>query len=323
MSIAIDQIATNWLPAGKLAAVCLTVDDVHPSDSNYLYEAGGDLERGALRHWLWLRDKHPELKATFFATADWQLTYSYPVFNWLRELPEDVSNQMFFAPILPKGTKRLDRHKRFAEFISNLENVEIALHGLSHAHRGPSINVEFQEQSTEVIEMMLSEIINIFERAGIPFKPGMCPPGWGTPNCLLEAMVRLNLKFVASSRDLFTAVTPDAVSDMSGLRGVSVIYPQFIHNRKLLHLPANFSPSCPIDRAFEIIENNGLLSFKCHIIKNLMGRVAIDGLDESYRNYIDLVVRTLKERYGTEIWWTTMGEITERVNSLALNTSQQ
>ncbi len=42
------DIAPGWLPPGKHAAVCLSIDDVHPGTSNDSYEAGGDLHAGAL-----------------------------------------------------------------------------------------------------------------------------------------------------------------------------------------------------------------------------------------------------------------------------------
>lgn len=40
----------DWLPDGKTAAVVWSIDDIHPATSDDAYEAGGDLERGALGH---------------------------------------------------------------------------------------------------------------------------------------------------------------------------------------------------------------------------------------------------------------------------------
>ncbi len=40
------MLPARWLPEGKRAAVCFTIDDVHPATSEDHYEAGGDLEKG-------------------------------------------------------------------------------------------------------------------------------------------------------------------------------------------------------------------------------------------------------------------------------------
>ena len=40
---------TGWLPPGRSAAVCLSIDDIHPGRSGDHYEAGGDLERRRAR----------------------------------------------------------------------------------------------------------------------------------------------------------------------------------------------------------------------------------------------------------------------------------
>jgi hypothetical protein len=54
---------------------------------------------------------------------------------------------------------------------------------------------------------------------------------------------------------------------------------------------------------------NGLLAIKAHIVKNACGHIALDGLDELYRNYLDLVFSELERRYGESLWWTSMAEI--------------
>jgi hypothetical protein len=85
---------------------------------------------------------------------------------------------------------------------------------------------------------------------------------------------------------------------MSGMKGVSLIFPQFVRNNKLLHIPSNFSATSSIDRAISIIENGGLLAIKAHIIKSALGHVSLDGLDKTYRNYLDLLFTVLEDRYG-------------------------
>src|SRR5271166_3625829 len=54
----------HWYHTAKKAAVVLSVDDVFPGTSHSAYEAGGDLEKGALGHLLWLLERHPNVKLT-------------------------------------------------------------------------------------------------------------------------------------------------------------------------------------------------------------------------------------------------------------------
>jgi hypothetical protein len=132
---------------------------------------------------------------------------------------------------------------------------------------------------------------------------------------LLDAMADTGLSFVASGRDLFTPISKEAVTNMSGMKGVSLIFPQFIHNNKLLHITSNFQATSPIDRAIEIIENGGLLAIKAHIVKDAFGHISLDGLDEVYRNDLDRLFTVLEDRYGDSLLWTSMGDLAVRLFS--------
>ena len=61
-----------WYHGSKSAAVVLTCRDVFPGTSQSAYEAGGDLEKGALGHLLWLLERHPKLQISLFVTPDWR-----------------------------------------------------------------------------------------------------------------------------------------------------------------------------------------------------------------------------------------------------------
>jgi hypothetical protein len=41
----------------------------------------------------------------------------------------------------------------------------------------------------------------------------------------------------------------------------------------------------------------------------------LDGIDESFVNYLDVLLTTIENKYGDDIWWTSMGEITAYTNS--------
>jgi hypothetical protein len=304
----------NWLPLNKRGAVCFSVDDIHPAKSSDYYEAGGDLDKGALRHVRWLLERHQNLRVTLFTTADWREISPIPTRKILASFPY-VRDRVYLAKRWPKGMMRLDHHPEFVSYLKQLPRTEIALHGLHHCHKGLAIPVEFQEQSRSKVRKILQQIISIFNKAGLDFVPGICPPGWNAAPALLDAMAEAGLSFVASARDLFTPISKEAVTNMSGMKGVSLIFPQFIHNDKLLHITSNFQATSPIDRAIEIIENGGLLTIKAHIVKEAFGHISLDGLDEVYRNDLDRLFTILEDRYGDSLLWTSMGDLAARVFS--------
>jgi len=299
---------TDWLPSNKCGAICFSIDDIHPAKSSDCYEAGGDLSEGALGHLEWLLERHPNLRVTLFTTADWREIFPKPTCEILAKNPR-FSNSFYLAKRWPKGTMQLDKHPDFIKYLKRLPRTEIALHGLHHCHKGLKIPVEFQEQNFLEFKELLQEMISIFNKANIDFVPGICPPGWNAPEHLLDAMVDADLKFIASARDIITPISKDALTKMSGMENVSLIYPQYIHNNRLIQITSNFQATSPVDRAIQIIDNKGLLAIKAHIIKNACGEISLDGLDELYRNYLDILFRFLDDRYGESLWWTSMNEI--------------
>jgi len=307
------QVLANWLPDGKRAALCFSIDDVHPGKSCDAYEAGGDLEKGALRHVLWLLDRHPQLRVTLFVAADWREIAAIPTRRLLALIP-GVRERFFLTPVLPEGTMRLDRHPEFVRFLQSMPRTELGYHGLVHVHRGRRVVIEFQDESVEQDVRTLSRAMEIFRAAGITPVAGMCPPGWEAPSNLQRAMAEVGMTFLASARDVWTPIAEDALTDMSGVKGVSLIQPQRITDG-LIHFTSNFAPNNPIDRAVQIIERNGLLAFKGHIVKHGTHGSAIDGVDEHFVNYLDVVLSTLEDRYGDDLWWTSFDEIATRSRS--------
>jgi Uncharacterized protein conserved in bacteria (DUF2334) len=304
----------NWLPPGKRAAVCFTIDDVHPGKSSDAYEAGGDLDRGALGHVAWLLERHPQLRVTLFVTADWRETSPAATRRFASHFPA-IRDSIFLAKTLPPGTMRLSRHPQFVDYLKSLPRTDIALHGLYHIQKGPRVAAEFAGRERAECAAMIAKAIAIFREAKLPHSAGMCPPSWDLSEELAAAMIENGLMFVASARDIRTPVGRNAVNAMSGIRGVSLIYPERIQQGKLVHFTTNFQATSPLDRAIKIVELNGLLAIKAHIVKNACGHIALDGMDELYRNYLDLVLSELARRYGDSLWWTSMAEITSSLNS--------
>lgn len=304
----------RWLPEGKDGAVCFSIDDVHPGRSSQHYDGGGDLGAGALGLVDWLLRRHADLKVTLFVTADWRETSPSPS-RLLWSIPV-LRQRMFLAPLLPKGSRRVDRSPEFVAYLADLPGVEIGFHGLHHVHRGPLVHVEFQDESVEECEEALLAMEKIFSNAAWKYVRGMCPPGWNAPEPLLEAMKRRDFEFVASARDIKTPISKGAVTNMSGVRGASLIEPAWVgEGQRLLHFTTNFQATSPVERAFQIIDAGGLLAVKAHIIKNAFGHIALDGVDQTYFNYLDLLFAELERRYGSRLWWTSMGEIAREIRA--------
>lgn len=306
---------TRWLPEGKRAAVVFTIDDVHPASSQaHGYDAGGDGENGVLGHLAWLLERHPALHTTLFVPADWRETSPFPTRELLSHIPV-LRHRLYQTRRLSKGTMRLDRHPRFLETLRSLPRTDIALHGLHHVGPGASVTAEFSTRNRRRCRGALQAAISIFRQSELPLAAGLCPPGWIASGALQAAMADVGLRYLASARDVITPVAPDAKTAMSGLCGVPLVQPTTVAGGKLVHLTSNFSANNAIERAFEIVEANGLLAVKAHILKRYHGHLAVDGLDLEYRDYLHHVFSQLHRKYGESLWWTSMNGVTERYRS--------
>jgi hypothetical protein len=301
-----------WYHGSRSAAVVLTVDDVFPGNSQSAYEAGGDLEKGALGRLLWLLERHPKLQVTLFVTPDWR-QISPVAHRFWRRLPW-LRGQFFCADILPEGTMDIRRHPKFVSFLNAMPRTEIALHGLHHVHRGQMVFVEFQQQNRAVCAEMLGQAIRVLDEAGLRWTRGLQPPGWNCPPALQQACCDVGIEWVTSARDIHTPVSKQAKTAMSGLSGVSMIFPERIA-AELLHISTNFQATSPPERAFEILEAGGILSIKAHISKNVPGHSHLDGVDHLYMNYLDRLFDDIEHRYGDSIDWTTVGQLAASLSS--------
>jgi len=304
--------ALHWLPAGKTAAVCFSVDDIHPATSQDSYEAGGDLAAGGLGRLSRLQMRHPYLKATLCVTPDWRLNSLVPRAGLLRHLPW-VRRRAHWTRLRPSGHFRIDRYPEFVSYLNSLERCEIVLHGLSHAHAGPQIAVEFQDESEQECIGIVQRGLDIFHAARIRFVPGFVPPAWNAPPALIAALDRLEFQFLASARDVLTPVSPHAVANMSGLKAVSLIYPQMVGTHELVHLSCNFQATSSADRALQILSLGGVLHVKAHIFKSAGNYLMLDGLDELYCNYLDLLFTQLHRSFGSRLWWAHLSEVATRM----------
>lgn len=301
-----DEIINKW-GKGKKAAICFSIDDIHPQKSTDYYESGGDLENGVMKHLLFLLNRHPQLKVTLFTTADWREISPYPTRKILASIPF-IKDRAYLAKRFAKGSMQLDNHPEFVSFLNGISQAEIALHGLHHCHTGKKLPVEFQNETEQQFEEILTEMIRIFVSAKLPFVYGFCPPGWDAPENLINALQQKNIKFFASARDIITPVKIDAKTNMSGLKDVSLIFPQMICNGQMIHFPTNFQATNEFERAIDIIEAGGLLSIKAHITPYTLDRV-----NAVYMNYLDMLFREIERIYGDQILWTSMGEITDQI----------
>jgi hypothetical protein len=305
-------VPRRWLPEGKTCAVVFTVDDVHPATSKDAVEAGGDMERGALRHIAWLLDRHPELRVTLFVTPDWRQISPFPTRPILARIPV-VSEHVRLAPILPKGTMRLDRHPDFVRWLRSLPRTDFAPHGLHHCHTGPRIGTEFQEQSAATCASMLRDGMRIFADAGLPLSTGHQPPLWHVTAPLLDAFVDVGVRWLAAARDLSTSPSDTATAALSGPKGVSMMHPTLLKGGRLVHVSTNFQATSDVERAFAILDQGGVLAIKAHVIKRYGSYVALDGLDEVYRAYLDALFRLIAEKYGSSVLFTNVDAVAGHV----------
>jgi hypothetical protein len=315
----------HWYRPGKSAAVVMSVDDIFPGTSQSAYEAGGDLERGVFGRLLWLLERHPQLELTLFVTPDWRRISPVPHRFW-RHVPW-LRDRVYLAKVLPKGTMDLRKHPEFVAFLNTMPRTETAIHGLHHIHPGRSISVEFQRQERAACAGMLAEAIRIFEESGLRYVRGFQPPGWTCGVALQQACRDVGIEWVASARDIQTAVSKEARTAMSGLRGVSMLFPERIAPN-LMHISTNFQATSAPERAFDILDAGGILSIKAHITKSVPGHTHLDGVDDLYMNYLDRLFDDIEQRYGDAIDWTTLGRLATSLSAssptlLSENTATQ
>jgi hypothetical protein len=310
----VDAGARSWLPPGKTAAVCFSVDDVHPATSQDPFEAGGDLQEGALGRVTELQRRHKDLKLTLCATPDWRLKSLVPGRLSWRRVPW-LRDRVHWVDRHPPHHFRMDRYPRLVRFLNGLERCELVLHGLHHCAPGRQFAVEFQHQSVDECIDAIERGMAIFEAANLRFVLGYVPPSWNAPRNLIEALRRLNFRFLCSARDLTTAISPEALTAHNGLTGVSLLYPQRVAGTSLIHMTCNFQATSAIDRAMSILEQGGLLHIKAHIFKWGGGHTMLDGLDELYVNYLDAVLRAATDRFGGALWWPHLSEVAGRVRA--------
>src|SRR5262245_64121055 len=125
----------NWLPEGKRAAVCFSIDDVHPAKAAQGYDAGGDCGAGALGRYERLLERHSELRGTLFVTPDWRPAQL--VRRGLLARVPVIRHYVYQVDLHPPGHYRLDRHPELVGYLNSLPRTDLALHGLNHVHRGP------------------------------------------------------------------------------------------------------------------------------------------------------------------------------------------
>ncbi|HYL00577.1 MAG TPA: hypothetical protein VEU78_05235 [Steroidobacteraceae bacterium] len=316
----------GWLPDGKQAAVCFSIDDVHPAGSADAFDAGGDLGRGALGRVERLLERHPRLRITMFVTPDWRRVELVRTRKWLTRVPL-LRERIHWAPLAPRGRFRIDRFPDFVAYLNALPRTDCAIHGLHHAHPGPRLATEFQGQSRRRCRALVQEARRIFVAAGLRHVPGFAAPAWNTPPALCAALGDEEFRFVASARDLDTPVSAGARTAGHGLRGASLIHPTWIAGapahepaaaaRRLVHFTTNFQATSTLERAHAIIEAGGLLFIKAHVFKKGGGITMLDGLDDDYCAYLERLWRELHRRYGDALWWTSLDEVANRCRALA------
>lgn len=238
-----------------------------------------------------------------------------------------LRERIHWAPLAPSGRFRIDRFPDFVAYLNALPRTDCAVHGLHHAHPGPRLAMEFQEQSRSRCRALVREARRIFVSAGLRHVAGFAPPAWNAPPALCAALGDEEFGFVASARDLDTPISEGARTAGNGLRGAALIQPTWVASVSpcepaaavpwLVHFATNFQATSTIARARTIIEAGGLLFIKAHVFKNGGGITMLDGLDDDYCAYLERLWRELHHRYGEALWWTSLEEVTNRCRAMA------
>lgn len=294
-------------PHAKSSAVTFSIDDVHPGTRQDYYEAGGDLEEGVLGRLAQLLNRIPELKTTLFVTPDWREICPYPT-RRVAKIPL-VRRYLYQTGIRPRGEMALDRHVAFSKYLQSLNHVEIAMHGLHHVQRGPNVPVEYEAKGRWSSLRSIERGLEIFEKAGFDRIRGFGPPAWCAPDALLFALERSGFRYFSASRDLDSTVNLNAWNAGSGRGDVCAFRPSRVTGHELLHIPINFQATSSFDRAYQILEQGGLLSIKAHAIEDAFGHIALDALNLNYVERLSDLFSRLRERFGESIWFATFGEI--------------
>jgi hypothetical protein len=143
---------------------------------------------------------------------------------------------------------------------------------------------------------------------------GLQAPGWDCGLALQQACRDVGIEWISSARDIQAPISKDARTAMSGLRGVSLLFPERIAPN-LLHISTNFQATSAPERAFDILDAGGILSIKAHITKNVPGHTHLDGVDDLYMNYLDRLFEDIEQRYADAIDWTTLGRLAISLSS--------
>ncbi|MSQ13513.1 MAG: DUF2334 domain-containing protein [Dehalococcoidia bacterium] len=294
-------------PSGKSACVVMSFDDLHPGRSGVSYDGGGDLEKGALG---WLRQLlalHPQLRVVLFTVAAWREKEPAPN-PVLKRIPV-LRDHLYLGGVWSESMWRLDNHGDFCNFLRDLPRTELAVHGFHHIARGVKTINEFLGLSVEECKRRLLKAEETFQAAGLSYVRGFSPPNWNAPPALLGALSALSYEYLASTRDIWTEIEPDAVANGSGLKGVPLLHPSFVPGHSLVHMPSNWSATSTLDRAYKIIDLGGMLAIKGHMVKRTKKYVAVDGLDEQFFAHLHNLLTQLEQRYGASLWWAGMNEV--------------
>lgn len=305
------MVKSIFYPNGKHAAVVVSFDDVFPAyylDNNDSNPSHRNSYLGILAS---LLNKHEQLVIDLFTVPNWREKNPIPTRKWLSRLPI-LNNHCYLSPVWPENTLSLERHPEFCTILKALPRVEIAVHGLHHVSKGQPIFQEFRGLSLRECLRRLESAEAIFERIGLSYARGFTPPGWEISYELLQALQMRKYQFIASARDLRTEITMEATTKGNGLRNLPLLFPSIVPNSNIIHIPSNWSRTSTIERADRILELGGVLSIKGHAVKKWFNHTAVDGLDEAYSCYLDKLFDHVEERWGKDVWWTSMGELSNQ-----------
>ena len=85
----------------------------------------------------------------------------------------------------------------------------------------------------------------------------------------------------------------------------------------MVHLTCNFQATSSVERALQILRLGGLLPARQGTyLQDRGGHQMLDGLDDLYCNYLDLLFTHLHQQFGSRLWWAHLSEVAARLRGV-------
>lgn len=307
--------------------VVIGIDDLHPETSRGGEDCGGDLSGGKLDLLQDFSNKYKKIKINLFLTPNWRFKEQFFGISTIQNFLYKYKFNKFYN-LVNDAIRSWPENKfnilnpEFEEWRNKIRamvrsgNFYIGIHGLYHMGPAPPYAAEFKYLDQKETVRRLNEALNTIKQSGISFEMGFAPPGWGIGKHLLNVLSELNFKYIAGIADFKTKIERKAKIKMFNDMKASLLYPQFVV-RELVNIPRNWSLGfSTIDRAIEILENDGILGIHGHMENEYEGCYLGNGITSKNLSKLEDLLINLEMKYGEELIYVSFGELADHFLNL-------